>query len=126
MTDQLDKAEAHTVAAIRRMEMMLWFIRHKRLKPERHVPAYFELIANDMVEIQKALLSDDEYTERVAQGLAYVNGTKEYNYDVTADKKGGLHYSVNAVLPLKEMKETVLFARRQSWLVDLTKDRNSL
>jgi hypothetical protein len=112
MTDQLDKAEAHTIAAIRRLEMVLWFIRNKRIKPEKHIPGYFDLIANDLVSIQNAILSDDEYTEYVAQGLRRVSKSHTYEYQVTANKDGKVFYNVDALLPLKEMKESVIFARR--------------
>lgn len=111
MTDKLDKAEAHTIAAIRRLEMMLWFIRHKKISPEKHVPAYFDLVANDLVQIQNAILSDDEYTQYVAQGLRRVSKSHTYSYNVTANSDGKVFYDVDALLPLKEMKENVLFVR---------------
>jgi hypothetical protein len=111
MLDQLDKAEAHTITAIRRLEMMLWFIRQKKLKPENHIPAYFDLVANDLVQIQNAILSDDEYTEYVARGLARVSKTHTYEYQVTSNNDGKIFYNVDALLPLKEMKENVIFVR---------------
>jgi hypothetical protein len=111
MTDQLDKAAAHTIAAIRRLEMMLWFIRQKKLAPEKHIPAYFDLVANDLVAIQNAILSDDEYTEYVAKGLARVSKSHTYEYQVTANNDGKVFYNVDALLPLKEMKENVIFVR---------------
>jgi hypothetical protein len=110
MTDQLDKAEAHITTAIRRLEMMQWFLRNKKLAAHKHVPLYFNSVRNDLIAIQNALLSDDEYTENVAQGLARINKKREYQYDVTADKEGKLYYSVNAILPLDEMKKNVLWA----------------
>ena len=113
MTDQLDKAELHTIAAIRRLEMMLWFIRNKKLKAEKHIPHYFDLVSNDLVAIQNALLSDDEYTENVARGLALLNENREYSYQVSSDNKGSKYYAVDAVMPLKGMKENVLFVRRR-------------
>ena len=111
MKDQLDKAEAHTIAAIRRLEMILWFIRHKKISAEKHVPLYFDLLANDIVAIQAAILSDDEYTEYVAQGLARVSKTHKYAYNVTANGEGKVYYDVDALLPLKEMKENVIFVK---------------
>jgi hypothetical protein len=111
MTNNLDKAAAHTKAAIRRLEMMLWFINQKKIKPENHIPAYFDLVANDLVQIQNAILTDDEYTEYVASGLARVSKTHTYDYQVTANNDGKVFYNVDALLPLKEMKENVIFVR---------------
>jgi hypothetical protein len=113
MTENLHKAEPHIIAAIRRLEMMLWFVRNKKLAPHVHIPKYYDLVMNDMVALQSALCSDDEYTEAVAQSLARVNHTREYNYNVTANDKGEIHYMIDAALPLKEMKENVIFVRRE-------------
>jgi len=113
MTENIHKAEPHIIAAIRRLEMMLWFVRNqKRMSIDKHVPPYFDLITNDLAAIQAALYTDDEYTESVARGLARVSHTREYDYSVTANDKGEIHYNVDAVLPLKEMKENVIFVRR--------------
>jgi hypothetical protein len=113
MTENLHKAEPHIIAAIRRLEMMLWFARNKKLVVEKHLPRYFDLVTLDLAAIQNALCTDDEYTESVAKGLARVNHTREYDYSVTSDDKGEIHYNLDAVLPLKEMKENVIFVRRQ-------------
>ena len=115
MKDQLETAEAHTITAIRRLEMMLWFIRQKKMSPEKHVPAYFDLVTNDIVQIQNAILSDDEYTEYVAQGLRHVSKSHTYQYNVVNNSKGEVFYDVDALLPVKEMKETVIFARKDQW-----------
>lgn len=112
MTENIHKAEPHIIAAIRRLEMMLWFVRNqKRLSIEKHVPSYFDLITNDLAAIQDALYTDDEYTQSVAQGLARVSHTREYDYSVTNNDKGDIFYNVDAVLPLKEMKSNVIFRR---------------
>jgi len=109
----MNKAEAHIIAAIRRLEMMLWFVKNgKRLSVHKHVLPYFDLITNDMVAVQAELYSDDEYTEGVAKGLARVSHTKEYHYSVTSDNQGKIYYNVDAMLPLREMKDNVIFARR--------------
>jgi hypothetical protein len=114
--DNLDKAEAHTITAIRRLEMILWFIRNKkRVSPDKHIPAYFDSIANDLVQIQNAILSDDEYTEYVAKGLHYVSKTHTYAYNVVSNLDGDTFYDIDAMLPVKKMKETVLFARKDQW-----------
>jgi hypothetical protein len=111
MAENLHKAEPHIVAAIRRLEMVLWFSKQKKLKPEMHIPMYLDLIVNNLVNIQDALYTDDEYTETVAKGLARVNHTREYDYSVTSNDKGEILYNVDAMLPLKEMKKNVIFAR---------------
>lgn len=113
--DNLDKAAAHTKAAIRRLEMVLWFINQKRMSPEKHVPKYFDLIVNDVVQIQNAILSDDEYTQSVAQGLNTVSASHTYSYNVVSNKDGEVFYDLDALLPVKAMKENVLFARQTSW-----------
>jgi hypothetical protein len=112
MLDNLDKAEAHTIAAIRRLEMMLWFIRQKKVSPEKHVPAYFDLVANDLTAIQDAIFTEDEYTKYVAKGIARVSKRHTYDYQVTADDKGEKFYNVDALLSSKEMKRSVLFAKK--------------
>jgi len=112
MIENMHKAEPHIIAAIRRLEMMLFFVRNKKLAPHKHVPPYFDLITADVAAIQAALCTDEEYTERVAQGLARVNHTREYDYSVTSDDAGKVYYSVDAILPLSEMKENVIFVRR--------------
>ena len=109
----MNKAEKHIIAAIRRLEMMLWYTRQKKVKPHRHVLAYFDLITNDLAQIQAELLSDDEYTESIARGLARVSRTREYHYSVTSDNDGKIYYNVDALLPLSEMKENVVFAKRK-------------
>jgi carbon starvation protein CstA len=115
MTENLHKAEPHIIAAIRRLEMMLWFVRNnKKLAVHKHVPAYFDLITTDLAAIQDALYTDEEYTETVAKGLARVNHTREYAYSVTSNDKGEILYNVDAMLPLKEMKENVIFVRRDN------------
>jgi hypothetical protein len=111
MTENMHKAEPHIIAAIRRLEMMLWFVRNKKLAPQKHVPPYFDLITMDIAAIQDALYTDEEYTETVAKGLARVNHTREYDYSVTSDNKGDIYYNVDATLPLKEMKQNVIFRR---------------
>ena len=115
MKDNLNKAEVHIRAAIRRLEQMLWFVQQgKKLKLslDKHLPAYFELITTDLAGIQSALYTDDEYTESVAQGLARVNDQREYSYNVTTNRKGDKFYVLDATLPLKEMKKNVIFVRR--------------
>ena len=115
MTDNLNKAEKHIRTAIRRLEMMLWFIQNaKKLKIsiEKHVPHYFDLITNDIAEVQASIYTDDEYTETVARGLSTVNARREYLYNVTSNAKGDKFYVLDATLPLKEMKHNVIFARK--------------
>ena len=113
MLENMHKAEPHIIAAIRRLEMMLWFVRNsKKLAPHKHVPHYFDMITNDIAAIQAALYTDEEYTQSVAKGLARVNHTREYNYSVTSNDKGDIFYNVDAILPLNEMKENVIFVRR--------------
>jgi hypothetical protein len=113
--DNLDKAEAHTIAAIRRLEMVLWFIRNKKLAPHKHIPGYFDLVKNDLVQIQNAILSDDEYTETVAKGIRHVSKSHTYSYNVVSNDNGEVFYDLDALLPVKKMKETVLFARTDQW-----------
>jgi hypothetical protein len=113
--DNLDKAAAHTITAIRRLEMILWFIKQKRIKPENHVPTYFDLVANDLIQVQNAILSDDEYTEYVAKGLRHVSKSHTYSYNVVSNNDGDTFYDVDALLPVKKMKESVLFARKDQW-----------
>ena len=116
ITDNLDKAEAHTIAAIRRLDMILWFIRNKRrMAPGKHVPGYFDLIANDVVQIQNAIFSDDEYTKTVASGLNRVSKSHTYSYNVVSNDSGEVFYDLDALLPVKKMKENVLFARHDQW-----------
>ena len=112
MLENMHKAEPHIIAAIRRLEMMLFFVRNTKLAPHKHVPHYFDMITNDLAAIQAALYTDEEYTQSVAQGLARVSHTREYDYSVTANDKGEVHYNVDAVLPLSEMKQNVIFVRR--------------
>jgi len=115
MIDQLDKAEAHTITAIRRLEMILWFIRQKRVSPEKHIPMYFDLVSNDVVQIQNAILTDDEYTQLVATGLRHVSKSHTFAYNVVSNNDGDVFYDVDALLPVKKMKESVLFARKDQW-----------
>jgi hypothetical protein len=107
-------AEAHIIAATRRLDMMLWFVRNgktKKLSVRKHILPYFDLIKDDLIAIQTELYTDDEYTESVAKGLARVSHTREYHYSVTSDNDGRIFYNVDAMLPLNEMKQNVLFAR---------------
>ena len=113
MLENMHKAEPHIIAAIRRLEMMLFFVRNKKLAPHKHIPHYFDLITADLAGIQTALYTDEEYTQSVAQGLARVSHTREYDYNVTADEAGQVYYSVDAMLPLSEMKQNVIFVRRE-------------
>jgi hypothetical protein len=115
MTKHLDKAEAHTIAAIRRLEMMLWFIRNKKLSPGKHIPDYFDLVTDNLAAIQSAILSDDEYTQYVLNGLHAISKKHSYDCKVVADKDEEIFYDVEAMLPLKEMKQGVIFARRDKW-----------
>lgn len=116
LMDNLDKAEAHALAAIRRLDMILWFIRNKkRIAPRKHIPGYFDLVTNDIVQIQNAILSDDEYTEYVAKGLSYVSKSHTYHYNVVSNGNGEVFYDLDALLPVKKMKESVLFARHDQW-----------
>jgi hypothetical protein len=109
----LDKAEERTKSAIRRLEMVLWFIQNKRrFAPNKHIPGYFDLIVSDLVQIQNAIMSDDEYTEYVAQALSWVSKSHTYSYNVVNNDKGEVFYDVDALLPVKKMKENVLFARQ--------------
>jgi hypothetical protein len=109
--DQIEEASVHVQSAIRKLEMLQWFIdNRKKLKFDVRAMPYFERITSDLARIQSVLFTDDEYTKYVAKGLARVNHTREYDYQVTADNQGNVHYSVNALLPLREMKENVIFA----------------
>lgn len=110
--DNLDKAEVAAKAAIRRLEMILWFINQKRMSPEKHVPQYFDLAAGNLVQIQNAIMSDDEYTEHVAQALRWVSKSHTYSYDVVSNNKGEVFYDLDALLPVKAMKENVLFVKQ--------------
>ena len=113
--DNLDKAEIAAKAAIRRLEMILWFINQKRMSPEKHVPQYFDLVANDIVQIQNAIMTDDEYTEHFAQGLDWISKSHTYSYSVVSNTSGEVYYDLDALLPIKKMKETALFARQKQW-----------
>lgn len=106
----MTKVEAHIKTAVRRLEMMQWFLGQKKLTKE-HVHKYFELLTNDLAAIQAELLSDEQYTACVARGLAQVNHKREYKYRTTSDNEGEIYYDVNALLPLRRMKSNVIFAR---------------
>lgn len=110
--EQLGEAEAHINIAIRRLEMLQWFIKNgKKLSFENNAIPYFERVTNSIVKLQTLLFTDDQYTEFVARGLTRVNHKRAYDFEVQADKKGNKYYSINAILPLSRMKENVIFAQ---------------
>lgn len=115
MTDKTNMREAapHIERAHRSLEMLALFVENKdRLSLAKRVPNYIDILFDCVLELQRILLTDNEYTERVTHGLMHVSRNRELAYNVTDNRDGDVFYAVNGMLPLKDMKANVLFSGR--------------
>lgn len=114
MTDKkaMRAADPHIRNALRCLEMLQHLTTERKLSLDKHVPVYYEKLVDSVIALQAILLTDNEYTERVGRGLAKVSGSRILSYNVTQDNDGGTYYSIDGILPLKEMKQNVLFNRK--------------
>lgn len=115
MTDEKTMRDAlpHIENALRSLEMLKLFVANKeRLSLGKRVPVYYNTLVDSVVELQRILLTDNEYTERVGRGLRKVSESRELAYNVTTNNNGDVFYSIDGLLPLKEMKSNVLFNRK--------------
>jgi hypothetical protein len=103
----------HIEKAQRMLDMLRMFVDNKEdLSLSKRVPTYYQGLVDSVLAIQKILLTDNEYTERVGWSLATVSNRREYSYNVTQDNKGEVFYDLDAILPLREMKNHVLVSGR--------------
>jgi hypothetical protein len=115
MVDKAHMREAapHIERAHRCLDMLGWLAVNKdKLSLDKRVPNYFNILIDEILTLQDILLTDNEYTERVAFGLEYVSRTRELAYSVTRNNDGETFYSIDGMLPHKEMKRNVLFSGR--------------
>jgi hypothetical protein len=116
MVDKAHMREAcpHIDKAQRMLEMLRLFAENREnLSLAKRVPTYYQGLVDSVIEIQRILLTDNEYTERMGWSLAHVNRKREYAYNVTQNNNGEVFYDVDALLPLKEMKKNVLVSGRR-------------
>lgn len=105
------EALPHIERAHRCLEMLAHFAENKeRLSLQKRVPTYYNELVESVIALQSILLTDIEYTTRVGHGIATVSQKREYSYNVTLNNDGAVFYSLEAMLPLREMKKNVLFS----------------
>jgi hypothetical protein len=93
--------------------MIEWLANNKeKLSLKKHVPHYFDTLVECVIHLQRILVDDKEYTEAASKAIAEVSKSREFSWNVTQNNKGETLYSIDAMLPLKEMKRNVLFSRR--------------
>jgi len=108
-TSKLKDAKPHIEKAKRSLEMLERFIENKDKLSLRHrAENYYNGLVESVLAIQDLLLTDNEYTERMAHSMSQVNVEREYKYRVTANNSGEVFYDVSALMPLKEMRKDIL------------------
>ena len=106
----MQQALPHIERAHRCLEMLHHFVENKeKLSLKKRVPTYYNELVQSVIALQAILLTDIEYTLRVGRGIATVSRKREFSYNVTKNNDGDVFYSLDAMLPLKEMKQHVLF-----------------
>src|SRR5215831_1144665 len=118
--EKLGEAAPCIERALRSLEMLKELSKgSRRLATQHRVENYYNILIENVVELQKLLVTDDEYTASVAKGMARVNRQREYTYNVTQNNKGDVFYDVHALLPLKEMRKNVIFNRKRPSRIQL-------
>src|SRR5215831_21247204 len=118
--EKLDEAVPCIERAMRSLEMLKLLSKgSKKLATQHRVENYYNILIESVVELQKLLVTDEEYTASVAKGMARVNRQREYTYNVTHNNDGDVFYDVHALLPLKEMRKNVIFNRKRVSRVQL-------
>ena len=111
--DHMRLAAPHIEKAHRSLEMLAHFVKNKeKLSLSKRVPAYLDILFDSVLELQRILVTDNEYTERVGHGLNYVSRKRELGYSVTTNNNGDVFCAINGLLPLKDMKSNMLFSGR--------------
>jgi hypothetical protein len=113
--DTMRDAAPHIERAHRCLEMLAFFAKDRKLSLKRHIPGYFDILVESVIELQRILVEDKEYTELVGKAIAEISKFREYSYNVTQNNQGEVLYSLDAMLPHKEMKRKVLFSRRNHY-----------
>jgi hypothetical protein len=115
MTTDKDMRDAapHIDKAMHALDMLRYFVENKdKLSLRKRVPLYYDTLIASVLELQKVLLTDNEYTENVTLGIAEISASREYSYNITQNNQGDIFYSLDAMLPLRAMKEQVVFNRK--------------
>jgi hypothetical protein len=116
MTDDtsMGKAMPHIEKAINALEMMKVVVEGKfRLSAAKHLRPYYESLIESVLALQDTLVTDQEYTKDLQHGINEVSGKKAYSLNVTENYDGDQFYSIEAMLPLKELKKSVAFTGKR-------------
>lgn len=108
----IEDATPYIRRAHRCLEMIEWLANQRKLSVDKHVPPYFDTLVECVIQLQRILVEDTEYTETVGRAIAEISKAREYSYNVTQNNDGDVLYAIDAMLPLKEMKRNVLISRR--------------
>jgi|SRR6516164_2067775 len=110
----MDKAAPHIKRAKRSLEMLEEFVRNpQHLALDHRVDQYFNSAAEAILELQEIFLTNDEYREKMAKGLRYINQSREYTYKIQENNEGDAICTLRAVMPMKRMKQRVLFVNKE-------------
>src|SRR4051812_35283086 len=93
----MQDAAPHIERAARCLDMLKYFVVNKhKLSLDKRVPVYYNQLIESVLALQGILLTDTEYTERVARSIAKVSETREYSYNVVQNNKGETFYDIDA------------------------------
>jgi hypothetical protein len=112
MTDKAHMREAapHIEKALNSLEMLRLFIENKdKLSLAKRVPQYYQTLVDNVLALQKILLTDSEYIERVNRGLEEVSSDRVISINFTENNDGDTFCVLDATLPVKKMKGLALF-----------------
>lgn len=118
-----DTAMEHIAKAMNSLEMIKMLAetpKYKKLNVEKRISQYYKSLVESVLALQDAVVEDQEYTEDLQLGIHTVSKGREYSLQLTENYAGDVFYSLDAMLPLKEMKRHALFQGRRDNVVTIS------
>ena len=108
----------HIEKAMRALEMMRALAGGAfKVSTDKRIPIYYESLMESVAALQDVMLTDVEYTERVSVGMSIVNKGREYVCAARSNDDKEVFYQVEAMLPLRKMKQHAIFAGKRTDVV---------
>lgn len=109
--DHMRRAVPHIEQAQRSLEMLRLCADNKRVGSARRVAQYYNSLVQSVIELQRTLLTDQEYATLMESNIKHVSKSREFHYNVDTNAKGEMFFALDALLPLKRMKRRVLVGK---------------
>jgi hypothetical protein len=107
--NEMSDALQHIETAKRALEMIEYFVKSRKLSAHKHVPMYYDVLIKSMGEVQKIVLSDQEYNRRFSKMMEYVSQERVFRHEVIENEATGeVLHRVHALMPVRDMKQRIV------------------